>query len=186
MEILEKTLTYTDYREMEFEDNDKSQYELLNGILVKKGSPTIQHQRIVRKISFAIEKYLEQKPVGEVFFAPLDVVLDDYNAPQPDVFFVSKNRSYILDEQEQTVVGIPDLVVEILSPGSIKKDRIEKKGIYERFGVPEFWLVDPIYRNIEVLRLVEGRYEPFDFVEETGTVKSSVLEGFGLDLAGVF
>jgi Uma2 family endonuclease len=186
MEVLEKMMTYAEYRQMEFEEDDQDQYELLNGILMKKGSPTIQHQRISGNIYFKMRLFIEEKALGEVFAAPLDVVLDDHNAPQPDVFFVSKKRSYILNETEQAVIGIPDLVVEILSPGSIKKDRVEKKAIYERFSVPEFWLVDPIYRNIEVLRLAEGRYETFDFVEETGTVKSSVLEGFELDLVGVF
>jgi len=171
---------------MEFDEDDHFQYELLNGLLTRKPSLTIQHQRIVRKIAFSFEKFLEQKPAGEVFFAPLDVVLDEHNAPQPDIFFVSKNKNYILDEEAQVVKGIPDIIIEILSPGSIKKDRITKKKIYERCKVPEFWIVDPSYRSVEIFHLVEGHYELMDFIEETGIIKSTVLSGFELPLDKIF
>lgn len=186
MEVLEKMLTYKEYREMEFDDDDNFQYELINGELMKKASPTIEHQRLVRKIAFAIEKHLESNPVGEVFFAPLDVVLDDHNVPQPDVFYVGKDKEYILNETEQVVIGIPDIIVEILSPGSVKRDRIIKKKIYEQFGVPEFWLVDPSYNNVEIFHLVGGAYELADFIEVAGTVKSTVLTGFELPLDKIF
>ncbi|MEK7255490.1 MAG: Uma2 family endonuclease, partial [Bacteroidota bacterium] len=186
MEVLEKMLTYREFREMEFPDDDPFEYELLNGELVRKASPTIRHQRIVRKISFAIDNYLEQHPLGEVFFAPLDVVLDDVNAPQPDVFFVSNSRNYILDEEEQVVIGVPDLVVEIISPGSVKRDRVTKKKIYQQFAVPEFWLVDPSNRTVEVFRFQDGHYETFELVEKTGVVKSAVLPGFEVELSKIF
>lgn len=186
MEVLEKMLTYREYREMEFDDDDNFQYELINGELMKKASPTIEHQRLVRKIAFAIEKHLESNQAGEVFFAPLDVVLDEHNVPQPDVFFVGKDKKYILDENEQVVIGIPDLIVEILSPGSVKRDRITKKKIYEQFGVPEFWLVDPSYKSVEIFRLTDGAYELADFIEITGLIKSAVLEGFELPLDKIF
>lgn len=186
MEVLEKKLTYQEYREMEFDEDDNFQYELLNGIPMRKASPTIQHQRIVRKIAFAFEKFLEQNSIGEVFFAPLDVVLNEHNAPQPDVFFVSKDKKYILDQEEQVVIGTPDIIIEILSPGSVKKDRITKKKIYERCKVPEFWIVDPSYRNVEIYKLTEDVYELADFIEESGVVKSTVLEGFELSLDKIF
>ncbi|TAK50539.1 MAG: Uma2 family endonuclease [Saprospiraceae bacterium] len=186
MEVLEKLMTYQEFREIEFDEDDDFRYELLNGILVRKGSPTIQHQRIAGNVYFNMRLLVEEKSLGEVFSAPLDVVLDEHNAPQPDVFFVSKDRSFILDEKEQVVIGTPDIVVEILSPGSVKKDRIEKKEIYERSGIREFWIVDPSYRNVEIYRLAEGHYELFDFIEETGVVKSSVLEGFEMELSKIF
>ncbi len=186
MEVLEKTITYQEYREMEFAEDDNFQYELLNGILMRKGSPTIQHQRIVRKISFAFEKHIEVTKAGEVFFAPLDVVLNEHNALQPDVIFVGKDKSVILNEEEQVIIGVPDIVVEVLSPGSIKKDRILKKIIYEKAQVPEFWIVDPNNKNVEIQFLKDGKYDLFDFVEETGMVKSTVLKKFELDLKSIF
>jgi Uma2 family endonuclease len=186
MEVLEKLITYREFREMEFDESDTFQYELLNGILMRKGSPTVQHQRIAGNIYFQLRIFLESYPVGEVFQAPLDVVLDEFNAPQPDVFFVGNNKNDILDEKEQVVNGAPDIVIEILSPGTAKRDRITKKKIYERFSVPEFWVVDPSYRNIEIFHLVNGSYELIDFLEETGVVKSPQLEGFELSLEKIF
>jgi Uma2 family endonuclease len=186
MEVLEKMLTYREYREMEFDDDDNFQYELIEGQLSKKTPNSIKHQRVSGDITFLLSNFLIQNPIGEVLFAPLDVVLNEYNAVQPDVFYVSKNKEYILNEVEQVVIGIPDIIVEILSPSSVKRDRITKKKIYEQFGVTEFWLVDPSYKNVEVFRLVEGAFELADFVEENGTVKSTVLEGFELPLDKIF
>ena len=186
MEVLEKLLTYQEYREMEFDEDDNFQYELLNGILVRKSSPTIQHQRISGNIYFRMRLFVEEKQAGEVFTAPLDVVLDEHNAPQPDVFYVSKDKKYILDEQEQVIIGTPDIIVEVLSPGTGKHDRILKKKIYERSGVPEYWIVDPLYRSVEIFKLKDGRYELLDYLEESGTVKSDVLKGFELPLDKIF
>ncbi|MEZ4963243.1 MAG: Uma2 family endonuclease [Saprospiraceae bacterium] len=186
MEVLEKLLTYQEYREMEFDEDDNFQYELLNGVLMRKASPTIQHQRTAGNIYFRMRLYVEEKKLGEVFSAPLDVVLNEHNAPQPDVFFVGKDKKYILDEEEQVVIGIPDIIVEVLSPGSVKKDRITKKKIYERCKVPEFWVVDPSYRNVEIYKLAGDVYELVDFIEESGAVKSTVLEGFELSLDKIF
>lgn len=186
MEVLEKMLTYQEYREMEFDEDDNFRYELLNGILMRKGSPTIEHQRIAGNIYFRMRLFVEEKQVGEVFSAPLDVVLDDHNAPQPDIFFVSKDKKYILDEEKQVVIGTPDIIIEILSPGSVKKDRITKKKIYESCKVPEFWIVDPSYRHIEIYKLAGDTYELADFVEESGTLKSTVLAGFELPLHQIF
>ncbi len=186
MEVLEKMLTYREYREMEFDDDDNFQYELIEGKLSRKTRNTIIHQRVSGSITFSIANFLIQKPIGEVFFAPLDVVLNEYNAVQPDVFFISQSKTFILDEPEQVVIGIPDIIVEILSPGSVKRDRITKKKIYEQFGVPEFWLVDPSYRSVEVFLLKDGSYEQLDFVEEVGIVKSAVLAGFELSLDKIF
>lgn len=186
MEVLEKIITYQEYKELEFGEDDNFQYELLNGILMRKGSPTIQHQRIAGNIYFHLRLYVENKKLGEVFTAPLDVVLDEYNAPQPNVIFVGKEKGFILNEEEQVIIGVPDIVVEVLSPGSIKKDRIEKKSIYEKAQVPEFWIVDPNNKNVEIQYLQNGKYELFDFVEESGIIKSSVLKDFSLDLGNIF
>ncbi len=186
MEVLEKLLTYQAYRKMEFDEDDNFQYELLNGVLMKKGSPTIQHQRIAGNIYFLLRLFVEKKKLGEVFTTPLNVVLDEHNAPQPDIIFIGNDKKLILNENEQVIIGIPDIVVEVLSPGSVRRDRIDKKAIYEKAGVPEYWIVDPNYKNVEIYHLKEGRYDLFGFVEETGIVKSSVLKDFELALSQIF
>lgn len=186
MTILAKNMTYAEFRALEFDDTDNFQYELLDGELVKKASLTVQHQRIARRLVKAIEIYLDKNPIGEFFFAPLDVVFDDINAPQPDIIFIRNENNGIIDEQEQIVLGTPDILVEILSPGSIKRDRIEKKELYEKFAVPEFWIVDPNNQSIEVYQLQEGRYQIFAFAAEKGTVQSTVLPGLDLDISPIF
>ncbi len=186
MEVARKLLTYQAYREMEFDEDDNFQYELLNGACLKKEKATILHQRTSGNIVFNLQKYLETGLLGELFFAPLDVVLDEHNAPQPDVIFVGNDKKLILNEDEQVIMGIPDIVVEVLSPGSVRRDRIDKKAIYEKAGIPEYWIVDPNYKNVEIYHLKENRYGLFGFVEETGVVKSSVLKDFELNLSEIF
>ncbi len=186
MTVLTKKMTWAEYRALEFEDTDNFQYELLNGEIVKKASPTVQHQRISMRLIAAFLQHLSGKDIGEIFHAPLDVVLDDFNVPQPDVIFIRKERGHIIHEQEQVIIGAPDILVEIISGGSIKRDRIEKKDLYEQFGVPEFWIVDPNNRSVEVYQLQERRYKLFAFAAETGKVQSSVLAGLELEVAEIF
>lgn len=91
MEVLSKNLTYKEFRELEFDDNDHSWYELINGRLVRKQSPSIQHQRISGKIEFELALYAQRTLAGELFHAPLDVVPDDNNAYHPDIFLSKLN-----------------------------------------------------------------------------------------------
>ncbi len=185
-DVLVKKYTYAEFRALEFPDNDLFNYELLDGEIVQKPSPSLQHQRISRKLIVAIDNYLTQNPVGEVFHAPLDVVLEDRSAPQPDVFFVSKERDFILDEKEGVVIGTPDLIVEIISPSSVQRDRYQKKELYERFAVREFWLVDPQNRSIEIFTLAQNQYQLHAFADESGnTVTSLVLPGLEISVTQI-
>ena len=174
------------FRELEFPDNDLFDYELINGLLVRKQSPTLKHQRISRRISTALNNFALKTGIGEMLYAPLDVVLDDNNVYHPDIIFVKKDRASILDEVEQVVIGAPDLVVEILSKSTIVYDRGAKKDIYERYGVREYWLVDQRTNNIEVYSYADQRYKLIDNYDETGTLKSLTLEGFEMDIETVF
>ena len=186
MEVIAKKLTYREFREMEFDDNDTSWYELINGELVRKQSPTIQHQSISGNIYFQIRLFVEKKSLGKVFSAPLDTVLDDGNAYHPDVLFVKKDRYHILDEKEEVVIGAPDLVVEILSKGTAIYDRGDKKDIYEKYGVREYWLVDPKKKSVEVYSFAEQQFKLVQYFEETGTIQSIVLAGFKIKLEKIF
>jgi Uma2 family endonuclease len=186
MSVAVKKMTYWEFRDMEFDENDSNLYELLNGEIVKRASPTLIHQRISRKLTFAFETYLLQKKCGEIFYAPLDVVLDGENAPQPDLVYVSNENKQVLSEEELVIVGTPDLVVEILSPGTAKRDKTLKKEIYESFGVPEYWLVDPLYKTIEVYTLQNNRYALFAIFDTTDTLKSPLLPDLEIALQTIF
>ncbi len=186
MEVLQKKMTYGEFRELDFADNDDSWYELINGELVRKQSPTVEHQIISGNIEFELMTYVKQTQSGTVLHAPLDVVLDDRNAYHPDIFFIRKERLFIIDKKEQIVIGSPDLVVEILSKSTAAHDRGAKRETYERNGVREYWLVDPRNKSVEVYGLVEQRYKLIAYQEENGLVQSAALEGFELDIEKVF
>jgi len=183
--VLAKKLTYQEFRQIDFDD-DSAWYELINGEIVKKQSPSLRHQRISANIHFALRIYANQTNSGEALYAPLDVVLDDGNAYHPDVFFVKKERAFILDNPDEIVMGAPDLVVEILSKSTALYDKGIKKDIYETYGVREYWLVDPRTNTLELYTYTEQRYKLVELFEATDVLKSIALEGFELDLEDVF
>ena len=186
MEGIKKRLTYQKFRNLEFDDNDNFWYELINGELVRKQAPTIQHQRISGEIEFALKTFERKTQSGIMLHAPSDVILDDGNAYHPDIFFIKKERYFIIDEAEQIVIGAPDLVIEILSKSTAVYDKGDKKDTYEKYGVREYWLVDPKKKSIEVYSLKEERFRLTAYFEGSGTLKSAVLEDFEMDIAKVF
>jgi Uma2 family endonuclease len=186
MEVLQKRLTYREFRELEFDDHDDAWYELINGELVRKQAPTSDHQAISWEISLALGNYLKGAKSGRAFYAPFDVVLDDGNAYHPDIFFIKKERMVIHSEKERIVKGAPDVVIEILSKSTASDDKGDKKDVYEKYGVKEYWLADPAKRAFEVYSLVNDRFKLTTYLEENGVLKSSVMEGFELDIEQVF
>ena len=184
METLTKKITFAEFKELDFPDNERFLYELLDGEPVQRNTSSIQHQRIARNVFRKLDQFVLEKNLGEVFFAPIALLVDDYNAPQPDVMFVSnKNANAFGDD---VLVRAPELVVEILLPSTMSDDRYRKRKLYERFGVKEYWIIDPKNQSIEVLALKESSYDIISFAAEKGTIRSNVLEGFTLDLKEVF
>ncbi len=171
---------------MAFDDMEDAWYELINGNLVRKQSPTLDHQLVSGEIEFLMMAYAKKTNTGRVVHAPMDVVLDDNNAYHPDIFFVKKERYFIFDEKEKVVIGAPDLVVEILSKSTAADDKGDKRDNYEQYGVREYWLVDPVRKSIEVYGLVNERFKLISYLEENGVLKSMVLEGFEMDIEQVF
>jgi Uma2 family endonuclease len=137
--------TYQDYLNLP----EESRYEIIDGDLQMSPSPSTRHQRIVGKLYECLLATVRERGLGEVFIAPLDVVLSTADVVQPDVFFVSTERAAIV--KEKGVFGAPDLVVEVLSSASAERDRTVKAKLYARAGVAELWLVDAEARTIEVL-----------------------------------
>ena len=175
----QKTWTYSDYLEL---DSDQ-RYELIEGDILMAPAPDMEHQGISRELEFSLWQHVKTRDSGQVFDAPIDVVLDEKNVVQPDLVFVARERLGIL--QKRGIMGSPDVVVEILSPSSFYRDRYEKKALYERFGVKEYWIVDPANGTIEVFVLGETGYNLFSFAAEKGMVRSQVIEGYEVDVAEV-
>ena len=182
--LKEKVWTYEEYAKLK----DDKRYEVLGGRLLMAPAPRPIHQKVSRNLEFALWEYVKKKKLGEVFYAPIDVVLGDKYVLQPDIVFISKDRLEIVDE-ERAIFGVPDLVVEVVSPSTLSRDTFEKKEIYESFGVKEFWLVYPDMKCIEVLFLEEGKYKVHDegcLEEGKGEVSSKVVKGFKVRLKDVF
>lgn len=116
--------------------------ELIDGTLYMSPAPTPKHQRIIRELAFQIINHIKEKNNGELLFAPCDVFLDEHsNAVQPDIIFIaSANLSLIKDD---AIHGVPDMLIEVLSQSNSKHDLVRKKDLYQKFGVKEYWIIDP-------------------------------------------
>jgi Uma2 family endonuclease len=131
--------------------------ELLNGTLYMSPAPTKSHQRLIKALALSISAVVEPNGMGELFLAPYDVFLDEEeNVVQPDLFFISQAKSSIAIENG--VHGVPDLIIEILSPGNFRHDSVTKKDLYEKFGVQEYWIVNPATKEALGYTLKEGVY----------------------------
>ncbi len=150
-----KKLTYEDY--LDIPDEPGYRFEIIDGMLKIEPSPNVMHQRVSRRLQRLLEDYFwEFDAEGEVFNAPLDVTPLDYNVVQPDIFYVSFKQQQII--KENRIDGAPELVVEILSPSSRRKDRLQKMQIYQQAKVQHFWVVDPAERTLECFAWHEGLY----------------------------
>jgi Uma2 family endonuclease len=127
---------------------------------------------------------LEERSLGQVYFAPFDVILSDTEVVQPDLLFVSQERSHIITHAN--VQGAPDLVVEILSPPTANRDWTYKRELYARHGVKELWIVDPDAMIVWVMLLRDADFELLGVYGEGQSFSSSTLEGFTIDLDDVF
>ncbi|MBF0338105.1 MAG: Uma2 family endonuclease [Nitrospirae bacterium] len=158
--------------------------EIINGVEVMGPSPFGKHQSISKNIYDIMSPFVKNKKLGMVFYSPLDVILDEgVQKVQPDILFIKNENMGIFQDW---VRGVPDMVCEIVSKGSVGKDTVTKKKIYERFRVPEYWIVFPELETIEVFTIEGDAYELFSIAEGEGVVKSRVIEGLEIDIADVF
>jgi Uma2 family endonuclease len=147
--------------------------EVIDKTLYMSPTPITIHQRILRKLSTEIDSFLTENNLGELFFAPFDVFLDENsNAVQPDILVVLNESKHIIDESS-TIHGVPDFIIEVLSPGNKKHDLVTKKELYERFGVKEYWVIDPVEKEATGFSLANQRYS--EFFKGKGEIKSRLL-----------
>jgi Uma2 family endonuclease len=176
-----RPLTAHDYREL---PDGPPYYQLIEGELYMSPSPNWFHQKILGNIVRMLFRYLDEKPIGELSFAPLDTFLTDLNVYQPDILFVSNNRRSVL--KEDGVDGAPDFVVEILSPRTAKYDRGAKRDIYGRTGVQELWIVDPELKSVQVFRFAESADAPAGTYGLEQKFTSPIFPGLTIAVAAIF
>jgi len=182
------TSTITEKKKYTYEDYIKTpeteRYELIEGELLMTPSPVPKHQRISGKLEFNLRRFVTENNLGEVFDAPCDVYLDNENVVQPDILFISKDRLHIIGEKN--IQGAPDLVIEIISENSAYRDMVQKKSLYARSGVKEYWIVIPEEELIEIYLLKENIYHLSNAYRKDQALESPNLTGFKLNIKEIF
>ena len=135
-------------------------------------SPNFLHFDTLDKIVEALKETVKDQTSGRIFFAPMDVYLGDTNAVQPDIFFISKEHEHYI--KRDGIYGAPELIVEILSPQNKNADLVKKKGIYEQYGVQEYFIVEPSDKSVITYYLKEGKY--VEQKKKTGKLSGKVLK----------
>ena len=170
-------LTYEDF--LLFPD-DGLRHEIIEGEHYVTPSPSMRHQRICGRIFHLVQSYLDTHPVGEILFAPFDVLLSEFNVFEPDLLYISNERAHQLTEQ--ILRGAPDLVVEILSPGTRHRDLQLKRTVYEKTGVQEYWVVDPDADTIDVFARAGHAFGDPRRLTKGDTLTTLLLPGLELPL----
>jgi len=183
---LSLTYSYAHYLNWLFDDR----VELIKGKIFKMSGPARIHQQVSIHISSFLFNYLLGKPC-KVYAAPFDVRFYDGSAADKDIYTVLQPDICVICDvkklDDKGCLGAPDIVIEILSPGNNKVELLHKYGIYEEFGVKEYWIVSPGDKTLLKYTLdVKGKYQPSKLFTLSEKVHSEVLPGFELDLDGVF
>lgn len=144
--------------------------ELIQGEVVMSPAPAPEHQRISRRTCRLIEDLAAN---GEVFSAPIDVYFDDRNIPQPDIVWVAEGSRCVVGEKY--LQGPPDLIVEVFSPGTTRRDRKSKFQVYQRYVVQEYWMIDPAEQYVEVYYHEDEKFVYQGLFEPGETFTSRVL-----------
>ena len=172
--------TYQDY----LNTPDDVRYELIDGDLILAPAPTTPHQRVLLNLAVSLASFVRDNGLGEVFIAPTDVYLSDTNVVQPDLLFVATGRAEIITEPN--IHGAPDLAVEVASPSTEAMDRNVKMELYARYGVAEYWIVQPVAGTVEQLQLEDGVLVVRELYNRTDTLTSPLFPGLQVDLRRVF
>lgn len=181
MELQKRRVSYDDLAQM---PEDGRRYELYDGEVFVVPSPILRHQVVALRLWRILDDYASETG-GLAVASPIDIVFSDYDVVQPDIVLLSAEslRSVSLDKP---IRRSPDLAVEVLSPSTASNDRGRKMRMFQRYGVPEYWIVDPIEETIEIYRLTELAYESVATVSGSETMRSAVLPDLTLVPATVF
>jgi Uma2 family endonuclease len=183
MLLKEKSWTYEEYLKIE----EEGLYEILKGQLLMAPAPNRFHQKISQNLFTKLYNFLKKDQKGEIYYSPIDVVLREDIVLQPDLVIVLKENYSIL--QDSGIIGIPDIVIEIISPSSVERDIVHKKKIYEECKVKEYWIVFPREKIIEIFTLKENQhYEIYNVfsIEGNYLLKSFLLKDLEINLKEIF
>jgi Uma2 family endonuclease len=174
---IDTRLTYDDYC---LYPEDGKRREIVNGEMFAATSPGTIHQRVVIRVTCDLFEFVEKEGLGEVIIGPLDVVLSEFDVVVPDAVYVSKQRAAVLTEKN--IQGAPDLIIEVISAATAIRDRTIKLKLYGKFGVQEYWIIDPNGPSAEIYRHREGGLELVAKLSAAEALSSPMLPGFSVPL----
>ena len=172
-----RNLTYEDYVGL---PDDGRRYEILDGELEVSPAPAPRHQGVLRNLLFILHGHVQERGLGSVYCAPIDVILSADSIVQPDLVFIAADRESIVTER--AIEGPPDLAVEILSPWSDRRDRVAKAGLYARYGIRHYWIADPVARTLETYGAEGAEYRLIATREGASRVRTALFPRLEIDL----
>lgn len=176
--VKESFLTYEDYAAID----DENRYELVQGQLeLMSPAPSPVHQMISVEIHKNLTRNCEEAYF--ILYAPIDVILSEEEVRQPDIVLIHRERKHII--KKRGITGAPDLVVEILSPSTLKRDKIDKRKTYAHYAVPEYWIIDPASFVLEQFVLKNGHYELINIFQQNETVTSANIHCASFTMAEI-
>jgi Uma2 family endonuclease len=173
---IKQKLDYDDYADI---PPDRNTYEIIDGELYVTPAPSPLHQRVSKRLQRQLEAYFEAGGLGEVFDAPIDLILTHHDVVQPDLVVVADARQV----SGRGIEGAPLLVVEVLSESTRTQDRTVKARRYAALGIPHYWILDPEARRIECYRAESGAYAVAREAEGDATLTPSDWPGLTVALA---
>ena len=175
--------TYEDY--LHLIPPDSFGFEILRGELAVAPAPVPRHQWACDELTSLVRIFVKQNDLGQVFSSPIDVILggqtEAENVVQPDILFVAKDRLEIITETN--ILGVPDLMVEVLSASSIRRDRVDKMKIYAEFGVKEYWIIDADQKTLEAFDLTGDEPVLQATIAESDMFKPKLFPGLEISLS---
>ena len=174
-------ITAEDYRAM---PGGPPYYQLIDGELIMSPSPNRYHQHVAGNVFALLRNFVDQRRLGLVYFAPMDVFLSDLDVVQPDVLFVSHANRHLL--ADDGIHGGPDLVVEVISPSNGPLEKRRKRPLYARSGVKEEWLIDPHLEQIHRYDFTIDAAKPVRIVDSEETFETALLPGLVVNAVDVF
>ncbi len=174
-------LSYEDYLSM---PDDRNRYEILEGELAVTPSPTSMHQLVSRNLAFILHCHIKQYRLGDILYAPMDVILSDISIVQPDLIYITREHLHLITTRG--IEGTPDMVIEIISPASKRLDRVGKLQIYAKYGIAWYWLIDPLEKTLEIYMLNHESYSLHGTYSQNDTVKPLLFPGLEFGLGEVW
>ena len=170
-------LTYDDFCLL---PDDGKRYEIIEGELFVTPAPRIPHQIVVSQLTAELLAFAKKKRMGRVLVGPVDVVFSEFDVVEPDIVYISKQRASLLTEKN--LQGAPDLAIEVLSESTEKRDRTTKLELYGKFGVQEYWIIDPYGPSADIYRRGEKGLTLAAKLSAADSLNSPLLPGFSVPL----